>query len=50
MRFPRRLPLTLVLAAAILPAFAQSGAPAPAAKPRSAAGKQTAASPVTRTP
>lgn len=37
MRFPRRLPLTLVLAAAILPAFAQSGAPAPAAKP--AAGK-----------
>ncbi|MFD0725855.1 S41 family peptidase [Lysobacter brunescens] len=37
MRFPRRLPLTLVLAAAILPAFAQSGAPVPAAKP--AAGK-----------
>ncbi len=37
MPFPRRLPLTLVLAAAILPAFAQSGAPAPAAKP--AAGK-----------
>jgi carboxyl-terminal processing protease len=37
MRFPPRLPLTLVLAAAVLPAFAQSGAPAPAAKP--AAGK-----------
>ena len=33
MRFTPRLPLTLVLAAAVLPAFAQSGAPAQAAKP-----------------
>jgi carboxyl-terminal processing protease len=33
MRFPPRLTLMLALAAAVLPAFAQSGAPAPAAKP-----------------
>jgi len=37
MRFPPRLTLMIALAAAVLPAFAQSGAPAPAAKP--AAGK-----------
>ena len=33
MRFPPRLTLMLALAVAVLPAFAQSGAPAPAAKP-----------------